>query len=60
MTKREDDKEFLARWIAFGMALKNKADGYGVEWRGKPLETWMHEITDAEVWHQTEEQCTRR
>lgn len=58
MNKREDDAEFKHRWIAFGMALKNKADGYGVEWRGKSLEVWMNEITFAEVWAKgQEEQC---
>lgn len=55
--KREDDKAFRARWIAFGMMLKGKADGYGLKWQGKDFQTWMHEITDAEVWHQTGGVC---
>lgn len=60
MTKQEDDKAFKAQWIPFGMWLKAKADSYGIDWRGKNLQTWMHEITDAETWHQTEDQCVRK
>lgn len=61
MTKQEDDNEFKRRWIAFGMSLKAKADGYGVEWRGKSLEVWMNEITFAEVFAAgKEEKCAKR
>lgn len=57
--KAQDDRDFKARWIAYGMMLKGKADGYGIKWQGKDFQTWMHEITDAEVWHQMEDKCVK-
>lgn len=59
-SRTKDNKEFMARWIPFGMALKAKADGYGVEWRGKALEKWMAEINFAEVFAESkEDECAR-
>lgn len=49
-SRTQDNKDFMARWIAYGMSLKGKADGFGIEWRGKNFETWMHEVNDAEQW----------
>lgn len=49
-TKQEDDKAFLARWIAYGKHLKIRADAHGVKWQGVPFETWHGEIILAEEW----------
>lgn len=46
---QESRANFLSRWIAYGMALKAKADGYGIDWRGKEFQTWIYEIGDADM-----------
>jgi hypothetical protein len=56
-TKTADDSEFKRRWIAFGMGIKGKADGYGIDWRTMSMEAWFKMITDVEKWHHTEEKC---
>lgn len=48
--KSQDDAEFLHRWIAFGKALKAKADGYGIDWARMSFEEWQSAITFAEEW----------
>lgn len=59
-TKAEDDADFKRRWIAFGMSLKAKADGYGIDWRGRSFEKYIAEVSFAETWHETkEEECAR-
>lgn len=59
-SKTQDDKDFLARWIAFGMSLKGRADGYGIEWRGTSFEKYMAEVSFTETWHETKEkECAR-
>lgn len=48
--KKDSNAEFKHRLISFGMAMKSKGDGYGIEWeQGERFETWLHRITDAEV-----------
>lgn len=50
-TKADSDREFKARLIRFGMAMKAKADGYDIEWKlGERFETWLHRIDLAESW----------
>lgn len=58
-SRTRDNKDFMARWIPYGMALKAKADGYGIEWRNKSFEQLMSEIVFAETWHESEDQCAR-
>lgn len=50
----ESKANFLSRWIAYGMALKGKADGYNIDWRGKDFQTWIYEIGDAEMFAKPE------
>lgn len=54
-TRQDPGQDFKARWIAFGMMIKNRADGYGVDWRGKTFEKWLSEITFAEVFAEHKE-----
>lgn len=42
--KSEDDREFKARWIKFGMALKGRADGYGIDWRTMSFEKLINAV----------------
>lgn len=55
-SKAQDDSDFKARWIPFGMALKKKADGYGIDWRSMSMENFFKTLTTIEGWHQ-EDQC---
>jgi hypothetical protein len=50
MTKQQDDKEFKARWMAYGMSLKTRGDALGIEWRGKSFEKYEAEVSFYEEW----------
>lgn len=52
--KSEDDREFKARWIPFGMRLKARADAFGIDWRELDLENYIAAIQAAEKWAQPE------
>jgi len=54
VTKAEDDRDFKARWIPFGMRLKARADALGIDWRGLDLENYIAVIQAAEKWAQPE------
>jgi len=45
VTKAEDDRDFKARWIPFGMRLKARADALGIDWRGLDLENYIAVIS---------------
>lgn len=48
MTKQEDNKAFKAKWIPFGMSLKNRADAHGIDWRKMSFENYIAAIQAAE------------
>lgn len=50
-SKAETDRVYKNRLIKFGMIMKAKADGYGIEWEpGERFETFLHRIDNAELW----------
>lgn len=50
-SKAEADRVYKNRLIKFGMIMKSKADGYGIEWEpGERFEHFLHRIIDAETW----------
>lgn len=54
MTKAEDDKDFMARWIPYGKRLKAKGDGFGIDWRKMTFEQYEAAIAFAEEWAKPE------
>ena len=49
-SKTQDEKDFLARWIPYGKSLKNRAEAYGIDWRGLSFEQYIAAIGAAEKW----------
>jgi hypothetical protein len=54
VTKQEDNKAFKAKWIPFGMRLKNRADAHGIDWRKMTFENFIAAIQAAEKWAEPE------
>lgn len=42
--KTQDDRDFKGKWIAFGMSLKGRADGYGINWRKMSFEKFISAV----------------
>lgn len=48
--KDERRKEFLARWIPYGMNLFARAEAYGLDWNKIPMEQLSATIILTEEW----------
>lgn len=48
-------KEFQAKLMPFGMALFNKAEAYGIDWRGMSIESLIGAVYLAEEYAKTPE-----